>query len=125
MTFTSALDELDRMHGRLAGSSQDLKWRLIGSSMGSYLAARWAQLHPERVDRLILLSPAFDFAKVIARIAGDGALQKWQEQGSWLCPGPDGKLTKLHSSFLKDISRHPAEPLVHCPALILHGINDE
>jgi predicted esterase YcpF (UPF0227 family) len=25
------------------------KWRLIGSSLGGYTAARWAELHPDRV----------------------------------------------------------------------------
>src|SRR5580698_8080809 len=36
--------------------------RLIGSSMGGYLAALYAARHPE-VTQLVLLAPAFDFAR--------------------------------------------------------------
>jgi pimeloyl-ACP methyl ester carboxylesterase len=30
---------------------------LIGSSMGGYIAARYAELHPEQVAKLVLLCP--------------------------------------------------------------------
>ena len=47
LTFDGALSALDAM----AAASPDARWRLIGSSMGGYLAARWAELHPRRVER--------------------------------------------------------------------------
>lgn len=125
MTFTDALSELDRMHRVLVEQGDDIVvWRLIGSSMGSYLAARWAELHPECVDRLLLLSPAFDFPSVIRGMAGESTMREWQAKGTWACPGPDGKLSQLHWNFVDDASRHPAEPRVLCPTLILHGRND-
>ena len=53
LTITGQLDVIERrMRGR-AGV-------LLGSSMGGYLAALYAERHPE-VDRVVLLAPAFDF----------------------------------------------------------------
>ena len=46
--------------------------RLIGSSMGGYLAALYASRHPE-TERMVLLAPAFDFVR------------RWQER-SRPCP---------------------------------------
>ena len=51
LTFDAALAALDE----LAASHPQERWRIVGSSMGGYLAARWAQLNPRRVERLLLL----------------------------------------------------------------------
>ena len=47
--------------------------------MGGYLAARWAQLHPERVERLFLMCPAFNFVENLkGKVFGDEEkLKKW------------------------------------------------
>src|SRR5690348_17748458 len=45
--------------GVLERTLQNEPVRLIGSSMGGYLAALYAARHPE-VDRLVLLAPALD-----------------------------------------------------------------
>lgn len=34
------------------------RWIIVGSSFGGLMASLWAQRHPERVERLILLAPA-------------------------------------------------------------------
>ena len=39
---------------------------LMGSSLGGYLAALYAERHPKAVDRLVLIAPAFGF------------LQRWE-----------------------------------------------
>lgn len=124
MTFTAALAELDQMHAAALSTSQNIKWQLIGSSMGSYLAALWAQLHPDWVDKLVLLSPAFNFAKVVARMGGDDLVHQWQTSGSWTCLGPDGAPSKIHWGLVEDIERYAAEPDVPCPTLVFQGRSD-
>lgn len=51
-TFVRQLNELtDRLlHGE--------KFTLIGTSMGGIIATRFAQIHPDKVNRIILLAPA-------------------------------------------------------------------
>ena len=50
-----------------ATCQRNVKHRLIGSSYGGYLAARYAQLFPEEVDSIILLSPVFHVVQVFER----------------------------------------------------------
>ena len=73
LTISGQLDVIDHV---LQGSPA----RLVGSSLGGYLAALYAAAHPE-VDRLILLAPAFDFCARWARLAGAGKMQNWRETG--------------------------------------------
>src|SRR5579872_1082450 len=47
--------------------------RLVGSSMGGYLASLYAAAHPE-VERLVLLAPAFGFAKRWSEMEGSKAI---------------------------------------------------
>ena len=56
--------------------------RLIGSSMGGYLAALYAATHPE-VDRLVLLAPAFQFPARWSEVAGPDDMRTWRDSG-WL-----------------------------------------
>ena len=44
---------------------------LAGSSLGGYLAALYAARHPERVPSLVLLAPAFGFARRWAEQLGE------------------------------------------------------
>src|ERR1039458_9214966 len=53
---------------------------LMGSSMGGYLAALYAARHPE-VSRLVLLAPAFRFARRWAERMGDAAVGGWSGSG--------------------------------------------
>lgn len=93
--------------------------RLIGSSMGGYLAALYAAAHPE-VSRLVLLAPAFGFAA------------RWREkiQGeppAWLevFHYATNSMRRVHYSLIEDALRYPANPDFTQPALIFHGIHDD
>jgi pimeloyl-ACP methyl ester carboxylesterase len=57
------------------------KWRIIGSSLGGYLATRWAQLHPELVDRILLLAPAFDIPDILQNMLGPAEMEMWEKEG--------------------------------------------
>lgn len=117
-----ALDrELDEHEGVEPGRA---RWRLIGSSMGGFLAARWAQLHPERVDRLLLLCPAFDFVERWPTLIGPENFQRWREQGRFPLPDATGKPVEVHFGLVEDALTHPARPEVPCPTTIVHGTRD-
>ncbi len=98
---------------------------LIGSSMGGYLSALYASLHPISVQRLVLLAPAFGFAP------------RWSEKIRSVLPdrpAPESfdvyhygeeRMRKVHYRLIDDALGFSATPDFPQPALILHGINDE
>lgn len=113
--------ELDEREGVEPGTS---RWRLIGSSMGGFVAARWACLHPERVDRLLLLCPAFDFVARWPSLIGAQNFERWREQGRFALPDATGKPVEVHFGLVEDAMTHPARPEVPCPTTIIHGTRD-
>lgn len=98
--------------------------RLIGSSMGGYLAALYAASHPE-LDRLVLLAPAFGFQSRWRQIHGNPAIEHWRETG-WLPVYHYGakELRRVHFGLFEDAGRFPGFPDFHQPARIFHGLND-
>lgn len=119
-----AMDEGDFEHLTISGQSGVLERTLngesaclIGSSMGGYLAALYAAMHPE-VERLVLLAPAFGFAP------------RWKEKG---VEGEDlsvyhygeKRVRRVHYGLIADALRFPANPDFKQPALIFHGIHDD
>ena len=129
LTYTGMLGALDRFDAALddeegvAAGSQ--RWRLVGSSMGGYIAARWAQLHPERVDRLILLCPAFDFVERWPALIGADKLAAWKRDGRTPLPDATGTPVEVHYGLVEDAQTHPPRPAVACPTTIVHGLRDE
>ena len=99
--------------------------RLIGSSMGGYLAALYAASHPE-IDRLILLAPAFGFVERWRELTGPEKLAEWRDSG-WLGVFHYGENTErlVHYGLFEEAQRHAPNPGFHQPALIFHGVNDE
>lgn len=87
--------------------------RLVGSSMGGYLAALYAASHPE-ISRLVLLAPAFGFAP------------RWKEKTSLEVFHHGTKtMRRVHYGLVEDASRYPPTPDFTQPALIFHGRNDD
>ena len=120
MTYSSILDALDAMY--LANPKP---WHIIGSSMGGYLTARWAQEHPERVGAMVLLCPAFDLPGRWEADHGTKLMQGWETAGSLPIPDATGTPKHLKWSFIDDARRHPTHPAASVPTLIIHGRQDE
>jgi len=118
LTYTACLAYLDEL---LAGAD---RVRMSGSSMGGYLAALWAQLDPDRVDRLLLLCPGFDLPTRWPTLVGADAMAKWERDGELEMPDRQGGTTAVHWEFIADARRHPAIPEVPCPTVIIHGRHD-
>jgi len=98
---------------------------LIGSSLGGYLAALCAARHPE-VRRLVLMAPAFGFARRWAAALGEKGLAEWREAGTldvyhYAAGGP----TPLGWGLMEDALRYEDEPKVEQPALVWHGLQDD
>jgi pimeloyl-ACP methyl ester carboxylesterase len=122
MTYSEALGAMDELD---ASSGSERPWRISGSSMGGYLAARWAELHPERVERLVLLCPGFEPTTRWPHILGEEAFARWEREGSIMVPDASGVEAPLHWEFVEDARRHTPWPEVVCPTLILHGERDD
>lgn len=99
--------------------------RLIGSSLGGYLAALYASTHPE-VSRIVLLAPAFDFAHLFQRSTPPEALTRWRESG-WadVFHHSTGAPRPIHYGLLEDAHQYPATPEFPQSALIFHGTADD
>jgi pimeloyl-ACP methyl ester carboxylesterase len=124
-TFTDNLAYLDQLDGEMqAQHGPDFRWRLIASSMGGYLGARWAEQRPDRVDRLLLLCPAFDFGSRWPKLLGDALMKHWEKAGKFPFPGPAGAPVEVHWRFVEDARSHPPHPVFSCPAHIIHGSRD-
>jgi len=116
----AAVDDLDAP-ARAAGAT----WGFVGSSFGGWIAARWAELHPDRVFRLVLLCPGFGLADRWPHMLGPEAMETWEREGALEMEDGAGVPTPVHWGFYEESLRQPARPEVPCPTLILHGRNDE
>lgn len=125
LTISGALEALDAMHAIVASTASDpVRWRLIGSSLGGYLAALWAERHPERVDRLLLLCPGFDLVSRWSVILSPRNMRRWEQEGSLTFPDAQGQPCPVHWGFVVDARRYPPTPVVPCPTRIVHGRRD-
>jgi len=121
LSLSAMLERVDRLD---AEEGDDEGWAFVGSSLGGWLASRWAMLNPTRVPRLLLLCPAFDIAERWPTILPPGAMETWR-QGSLRLPDRDGELHALHYRFYEESREQPAFPDVPCPTRIVHGIADD
>lgn len=99
---------------------------LLGSSFGGLTCAWLAQRNPQ-VQRLVLLAPAFDFARRYRELIGPEELERWRQQGTrqfhhWQANEPQ----PLDYGFVTDLDRWDEAQLRRSlPTLILHGHGDE
>ena len=97
---------------------------LIGSSLGGLTAAR---VEDPRVEKLVLLAPAFRLIERWRQRLGEAAWRRWQESG-WLAIEDyvEKQPARIDFGFTEDAEKaDPDWPDVRVPTLILHGKNDE
>jgi pimeloyl-ACP methyl ester carboxylesterase len=98
---------------------------LMGSSMGGYLAALYAARHPE-VERVVLMAPAFGFARRWTATLGAGQLAAWQRTGFLdLYNYAQNRPSRVGYQLIQDGLRYEDEPDLTQPALIFHGAHDD
>ena len=126
LTYSGMLAGVDRLDASgAAGGGEEARWGFVGSSMGGWVAARWAELHPERVARLLLLAPGLDLPNRWQGLISPSELAAWERQGWREVPDAAGVPTRLHWELMADARRQPAVPRPTCPVLVLHGRRDE
>ena len=98
---------------------------LMGSSLGGYLAALYAERHPKAVDRLVLIAPAFEFLQRWRERLSAQEIEQWKREGSIPIYHYGSKTEqRLGYGFLEDAGKYEAVPDFHQRALILHGSED-
>jgi pimeloyl-ACP methyl ester carboxylesterase len=114
--------------GQLAVIEQTAAGRavsMVGSSMGGYLAALYAARYAE-VRRVVLLAPAFDFARRWADHLGPSQVGNWRRTGSIeVFHYAENRPSKLQYGLLEDAARYEPFPDFRQPALIFHGAQDD
>jgi len=99
--------------------------RLIGSSLGGYLATLYASRHPE-TDHVVLLAPAFRFASRYPVELGPAVMEPWKRTGSRkIFHYGFGEERELSYRLIEDGTGYPDYPEFAQPALILHGRKDD
>jgi pimeloyl-ACP methyl ester carboxylesterase len=97
----------------------------MGSSLGGYLAALYAARHPE-VSRVVLLAPAFGFARHWAERMGATAVEAWRATGGIeVFHYGENRQRRLSYALLGDGLRYEDYPDFRQPALIFHGAQDD
>ncbi len=99
---------------------------VMGSSLGGYLGLQMAIANP-KVEKLILLAPAFEFSRCLAAGLGEAAIAAWQQTGSreFYHYGFKRSLP-LNYQFFADALTFATKSLNReLPILIIHGLNDE
>lgn len=98
---------------------------LVGSSLGGWVAARYAELHPELVEAVVLLAPGFHLAERWPKLVGEEWFAVWEKNGELPLPDASGTKVPVHWGFIAEARRQPPEPIPSCPTLVLHGRRDE
>ncbi|MBI1896623.1 MAG: alpha/beta fold hydrolase [Acidobacteria bacterium] len=97
---------------------------LIGSSLGGYLASLHASRNP-RVERLVLLAPAFYFPERWPGQVSD-RMEEWKTAGSLrLYHYAEERERLLSYRFVEDALGYSAAPDFSQPALVFHGVRDD
>ena len=99
--------------------------RLLGSSMGGYLAALYAARHPE-TDAVVLMAPAFGFARRWPLSLGEERMRKWRETGTLpVYHYGEERLCGVGYRLIEDGAQYEDYPVVTQRALVFHGRQDE
>jgi pimeloyl-ACP methyl ester carboxylesterase len=99
---------------------------LIGSSMGGYVAALFAEKFPGRVGRQVLLAPAFGFpGRWFQRLPEEQA-EAWKSTGfRTVWDYENGREDAIGYAFAEDGFGYRDFPEALVPTLILHGRKDD
>lgn len=119
---SAMLAALEALDARAAAEGRT--YRLIGSSLGGWLAARFAELRPHRVDRMVLLCPGFGLAQRWPELVGPELFAHWEREGALPLPDAQGRSVPVHFRFIQEMRAQPAAPAVPCPTVIIHGRQD-
>jgi pimeloyl-ACP methyl ester carboxylesterase len=100
---------------------------LVGSSLGAFVAVHAAAAdRTGKVDRLVLLAPAFDFGGNRLRQLGDHGIEEWRRSGSLpVFHYASGSTRRVGFALYEDAARYDAFSVsLGRPILIFQGRQD-
>lgn len=97
---------------------------IIGSSLGGWLAALAASRSP-RIERLVLMAPAFRLAERWLDRLPAADLARWKREGLEVDHHASGRRRRIGWGFMEDALRWPAFPEVTAAALCFAGTRDD
>ena len=101
---------------------------LVGSSLGAYLAVHAAERdNTRRVDRLVLLAPAFDFGGNRLRQLGEHGIDEWRRNGFLeVFHYADGQSRRVGYELYEDAARYDAFAVsLNLTMLVYQGRHDD
>ncbi len=99
---------------------------IVGSSMGGYVAALVASIEPKLAPALVLMAPAFGFARRWAERLGEEKLRSWKQEGSMeVYHYGLGRNARIGYQLYEDALWFADAPEIAQPTLIFHGERDE
>ncbi len=124
LTLTAQVEEVHRYLTALASPRPAL---FIGSSMGALVSLLYAAAHPARVERLLLVAPAFKFVGKRLAVAAGSSLETWESQG-WLPMShyADDEIHRVGFQLVEDARGYDFDALpASLPLRVIHGAADE
>jgi pimeloyl-ACP methyl ester carboxylesterase len=121
LTLTRMLDRLDKEMVMAGGAAT-----LIGSSLGGALAVLAAAAFGARVERLVLLAPAVEFAREGHHLLPPDQIARWRRDGrmAFFHYGEGAERT-LNVAFYEDSLRYnPFDARFSQPTIIFQGMRD-
>lgn len=97
---------------------------LMGSSLGAYLAAM-AAARGARVEKLVLLAPAFRLAERWVERMTPEEIEGWRRDGLEVDYYAQNRRARVGWRFMEDARALPAYPSVSIPTLCITGVRDE
>ncbi len=98
---------------------------LMGSSMGGYLAALHAAREPERCPPLVLMAPAFDFARRWSQRLTPAEMENWKKSDSLeVYHYNTQRREKVGYRLYAEALTYDAFPAVSQKTLVFHGRRD-
>lgn len=97
---------------------------VVGSSLGSYLAALLVQ-EGAAVHAALLMCPAFDFARRLAATLGPEAMALWRERGTMsIYHHSEHAQRDVGIALIDEAEHHPFVPAPRVPFTLVHGRHD-
>eukprot|EP00455_Lapot_gusevi_P016180 TRINITY_DN18282_c0_g1_i1.p1 TRINITY_DN18282_c0_g1~~TRINITY_DN18282_c0_g1_i1.p1 ORF type:complete len:247 (-),score=56.47 TRINITY_DN18282_c0_g1_i1:169-909(-) len=127
LSLSAGLTYLTQELSHLSTTPSSSSLRLIGSSMGGYLATTLSQNQALPIESLLLLCPGFDIANRWQHRYRDW-VDSWQQRGYIeLFNYNTSKREPLHAAFFDEICGLEPYPLPppHVPITIIHGVQDD
>lgn len=124
LTGTRLLEDCHTVVEHVA--SADRRIVLIGSSMGGWVAAWSAALHPDRIAANMLIAPSFTFGRGFLDHIGPEGAAAWARDGVIRFSNEYGSV-ELSYELIRDMERYPVAELVRryrTPTLIGQGMRD-